>query len=168
VSLDDRPAAEMLADVLSEEGPAGRTGASRLALVGLGPPGARDEPPAAGHWLIRNVLGIERGKGALAIGAALREGQWIRFHVRDPDAARADLQRALQDRPAGVHQAALLHACLGRGRALHGDPDVEVGIVQRALGPLATAGLFCGGEIGPVGGATWLHAYTQSVALLRA
>jgi small ligand-binding sensory domain FIST len=39
--------------------------------------------------------------------------------------------------------------------------------VREVLGPLPLAGLFCNGEIGPVGGATFLHGYTASLGLIE-
>jgi small ligand-binding sensory domain FIST len=38
--------------------------------------------------------------------------------------------------------------------------------VRELLGPLPLAGLFCNGEIGPVGAATYLHGFTASLALI--
>ena len=40
-------------------------------------------------------------------------------------------------------------------------------LVVRAqlLGPIPAAGMFCAGEIGPVGGQSFLHGFTASVAL---
>jgi small ligand-binding sensory domain FIST len=36
------------------------------------------------------------------------------------------------------------------------------------LGPLPLAGLFCNGEIGPVGKRTFVHGFTASLALIAA
>ena len=37
----------------------------------------------------------------------------------------------------------------------------------RRHGPVALAGFFCDGEIGPVGGRTFLHGYTSAFGLFR-
>jgi hypothetical protein len=78
----------------------------------------------------------------------------------------------------GTH-AALVFSCLGRGESLYGREDVESAHLQRAAGangvdggeepifPFPTAGLFAGGEIGPVGARTYLHSFTTSLALFR-
>jgi small ligand-binding sensory domain FIST len=34
------------------------------------------------------------------------------------------------------------------------------------LGPHPSAGFFCNGEIGPVGGSNFLHGYTASIGLI--
>jgi hypothetical protein len=36
------------------------------------------------------------------------------------------------------------------------------------VGPLPVAGMFCAGEIGPVGGTNFLHGFTASLALFVA
>ena len=38
--------------------------------------------------------------------------------------------------------------------------------VADELGPIPLAGMFCSGEIGPVGGQTFLHGFTATMALL--
>ncbi|MEZ5142777.1 MAG: hypothetical protein R2726_09705 [Acidimicrobiales bacterium] len=40
-------------------------------------------------------------------------------------------------------------------------------MVTELTGSRATAGMFCAGEIGPVGGQVFLHGFTASVALWR-
>ena len=73
----------------------------------------------------------------------------------------------LHTEQANPSAAALLFACNGRGVGLFGAPDHDARTVRELLGPLPLAGLFCNGEIGPVGGATFLHGYTSAFALFR-
>jgi small ligand-binding sensory domain FIST len=44
-------------------------------------------------------------------------------------------------------------------------PDHDARAVSEAIGAPAVAGFFCGGEIGPVGGRTFLHGFTATLAL---
>ena len=60
---------------------------------------------------------------------------------------------------------ALLFSCCGRGRGLFGRPHHDVTVVRERAGDIPVAGFFAQGEIGPVGGANFLHGYTASVAL---
>jgi small ligand-binding sensory domain FIST len=48
---------------------------------------------------------------------------------------------------------------------LFGSADHDARAISAALGPLALAGFFCNGEIGPVGARTYLHGFTASLAL---
>lgn len=137
---------------------------------------ARDEfrpTLGAGDFLIRNLIGVDPKAGAVAIGDRIRAGQRIQFHLRDADASAQDLEALLQrycrDRdpnlpaPAG----ALMFSCLGRGAELYGKPDFDSSQLQQYLGLLPTGGFFCNGEIGPVGGTTFIHGYTSVFGLLR-
>jgi small ligand-binding sensory domain FIST len=49
---------------------------------------------------------------------------------------------------------------------LFGAADHDAHTVRELLGPLPLAGLFCNGEIGPVGARTYLHGFTASLALI--
>jgi len=115
-----------------------------------------------GDFLIRNVLGADRSTKAVAIGAEVDVGSTIQFQVRDADSADHDLRTAL----AGVGgEAALVFTCNGRGTHLFGDPDHDATAVYDHLGGGATAGMFCAGEIGPIGGRPFVHGFTASVLL---
>ena len=67
-----------------------------------------------------------------------------------------------EDKPV----ASLLFCCNGRGKGLFGAPDHDAKLIADKLGPLPSAGFFCNGEIGPVGGTNFLHSYTASLALI--
>ena len=49
---------------------------------------------------------------------------------------------------------------------LYGVPDHDVRALRRRWPGTAVGGFFCSGEIGPVGGTTYLHGYTSSIGLL--
>jgi small ligand-binding sensory domain FIST len=71
----------------------------------------------------------------------------------------------LAQHDAETASAALLFACNGRGRNLFPDDDHDASAVARALGGEAVAGCFCQGELGPVGGRTFVHGHTASLVL---
>jgi small ligand-binding sensory domain FIST len=48
---------------------------------------------------------------------------------------------------------------------MFGVPDHDASAVAAAVGGESVAGLFCGGEIGPVGGQTFLHGFTATLAV---
>jgi len=52
-----------------------------------------------------------------------------------------------------------------RGRAMFGVPDHDASTLARVLSDAATAGFFAAGEIGPVGGESFQHSFSASVAL---
>ena len=65
-------------------------------------------------------------------------------------------------------EQSVLRACNGRGRGLFGAPDHDAGVLAEELGEVPVAGMFCGGEFGPVGGKNYVHGFTASIALLTA
>ena len=120
-----------------------------------------------GDFLIRNLIGVDPKAGAIAIGDRVRIGQQIQFHLRDADASAEDLDFHLNtyrdQHPAPV--GALLFSCLGRGAGLYGEPQVDSRRFQQQFGAVPVAGFFGNGEIGPVGGRSFLHGYTSVFAL---
>lgn len=122
-----------------------------------------------GDFLIRNVLGLVPEQKAIAIGAPLKLYQAIQFHLRDAEASAEDLRRHLRLYRARGHvpAGALLFSCLGRGEGLYGRPDSDSTEVITQLGRIPLGGFFCAGEIGPVGGTTYIHGYTSSFGLFR-
>jgi small ligand-binding sensory domain FIST len=125
--------------------------------------------PGQGDFLIRGVAGIDPESGAIAVGDDVAVGQTVQFHIRDAGSADEDLRRTLEREAAalGTRRAAgaLLFTCNGRGSRLFAEPDHDAGLLAEVLGKIPVAGFFCAGELGPVGGQNFLHAYTASIAL---
>ncbi len=124
-----------------------------------------EEPRA---FLVRNLIGVDPRNGAVAVGERMRVGQKVQFQLRDADASREESRQLLaaQTRRQPDPLAALLFACLGRGESLYGQADGDVNLCRDVFGTVPIAGLFCNGEIGPVGGTTHLHGYTASWGFL--
>ena len=123
-----------------------------------------------GDFLIRNIVSVDHGSGALAISDTVEVGQTVQFQVRDAESAREDLRELLEAERRAERRpvaGALLFSCNGRGQALFGQPDVDVGAVRRAFGEVPIAGFFAAGELGPIGGRNYLHGFTASVLLFR-
>ena len=147
-----------------------RDRAARNLLVGLAM-NEYKETHERGDFLIRNVMGADRESGIVAINAIPRVGQTFQFQFRDAQAADDDLRTRLSDLRDTLAQdeeilGALLCSCNGRGRGLFGEPDHDAAALSEIFGPVPTAGFFCNGEIGPVGGENYLHGFTASIAVL--
>ena len=117
-----------------------------------------------GDFLVRNVIAGDQATGAIQIDDLIEVGATAQFQVRDAAAADEDLRHLVEGRAA---DGALLFTCNGRGRQLFRQPDHDAGVVSECLPGAAVAGMFCAGEIGPVGGRNFLHGFTASVALLK-
>jgi small ligand-binding sensory domain FIST len=144
-------------------------------------------------FLIRNVYGVDQTHEAIAVMDLLKVGQTVQFHVRDQATATEDLGllldlQQLHGRPAG----ALLFTCNGRGTKLFDEPHHDARQVMKAFNvmpageeaakmgfpvraskvpgaerPMAMAGFFAAGEIGPVGDQAFVHGQTACLALFR-
>jgi small ligand-binding sensory domain FIST len=122
-----------------------------------------------GDFLIRGVIGADPESGAIAVGDDVGVGQTVQFHIRDADSADEDLRRTLEREAAALGgtrpDGALLFTCNGRGSRLFPGPDHDAGLLAKVFGDIPVAGLFCAGELGPVGAQNYLHAFTASIAL---
>jgi small ligand-binding sensory domain FIST len=122
-----------------------------------------------GDFLIRGVLGADPESGAIAVGDELDIGQTVQFHVRDADSADEDLRRALERETAALGSrraaGALMFTCNGRGTRMFSASGHDAGLIAKVLGDIPTAGLFCAGELGPVGGQNYVHTFTASIAV---
>ena len=121
-----------------------------------------------GDYLMRGLLGADEESGAIALGEHVRVGQTLRFHVRDAAAADADLRSALAELGEARAAGALLFTCNGRGTNMFPAAHHDARLVAERLATDALAGFFCGGEIGPVGGRTFLHGFTATLAVFLA
>ncbi len=131
---------------------------------------ARQASYGRGDFLIRNLVGADPQCGAIAIAAHPRVGQVVQFHLRDAETSSADLEmrlRRYRNESDGAAEAALLFSCVGRGEQLYGLRDHDSHLFLRSVGGMPLGGFFCNGEIGPVGGHTFLHAYTSAFGLFR-
>jgi small ligand-binding sensory domain FIST len=167
--LDGRPAFEVLRELFATLDERDRRLASMALFVGV----LMDEfsnEPQVGDFLIRNLIGVDPSRGAVAIGESLQDGMRLRFHVRDAQTSAQDLHTMLgsyEKTPSGPVSGALLFSCLGRGEGLYGRPNFDTGVFREYLGDVPVGGFFCNGEIGPVSGSTFLHGYTSSFGLFR-
>jgi small ligand-binding sensory domain FIST len=169
LEVDGRPPVEVLSELYAAAADERERALFRSALF-LGVEMRSDRSQyGRGDFLVRNLLGADAQSGALHVAAPLRERQVVQFHLRDAHTADEDLAARLAARePAAPAPAgALLFSCLGRGRGLFGAPDHDTGLFRRLVGDVPLGGFFCNGEIGPVGGATFLHGYTSAFALFH-
>ncbi|MCH2431046.1 MAG: FIST C-terminal domain-containing protein, partial [Acidimicrobiales bacterium] len=92
-------------------------------------------------------------------------GTTVQFQVRDAATASAELRTLVQPLRA---DSALVFTCSGRGTNLFGRSGHDAEHLSDGLATTAVAGMFCAGEIGPVGSRHFLHGFTASSLLLGA
>jgi small ligand-binding sensory domain FIST len=166
--LAGQPALQTLERIMSELKPRERALIDGGVLIGI-VVGAGKPEYEQGDFLVRGILGADPESGRIAVGATVREGQVVRLHARDARSADRDLTRALGVRVEAMAgrpvAGALVFSCNGRGLGMFGVPDHDAGVLERELRGAPTAGFFAAGEIGPVGGRSFLHGFTATVAV---
>jgi small ligand-binding sensory domain FIST len=162
LEIDDRPAYEAFAEIVPGTLLEDLRRATAVVLVGLA--------VGEGEVVARHLIAVDPQRGAIAVNAAVSEGQEVFFGVRDPQGARADLQRVLARQAAEWRDApaagALYVNCVGRGRGFHGVSGLDTAYIRQQLGPMPVAGFFSGAEFAPAGGVPRLHQYTGVLTVL--
>jgi small ligand-binding sensory domain FIST len=140
----------------------------RGLLIGLAMSEYRDEFKR-GDFLIRNLIGLDPRTGGLAVTDRIRLGQTVQFQIRDAATADEDLREMLRAVKGEGFQAkgGLLFSCNGRGTRMFSTPDHDAKAIQSEAGPLALAGFFAAGELGPVRGSNFIHGFTASTVLFE-
>lgn len=168
LALNDDQALAEIQTVVGELDDVDREMLQNGLLIGRAIDPEKDEL-SRGDFLIRSVLGANQDNGAVVVGDVIHPGERVQLHVCDAAAAREDLELMLT--PQSLYDAAagaLLFSCNGRGSRLFSEPNADLNTVRGALGDVPVAGFFCAGEIGPIGGRTFLHGHTACVAIIRA
>jgi small ligand-binding sensory domain FIST len=161
--LAGRPALERLRDLADEADEAERGLLQRGLHLGFVVDEHRVEF-GRGDFLVRDVLGADRETGAIAVNEQVEVGRTVQFHVRDAESADDDLRALLAGVPAS---AALVFTCNARGRGFFGVGVHDASVIAEGLGSVPTAGMFCAGELGPIGRRNALHAYTATLAVFE-
>ena len=165
--LGSRPAYQVLEQAFNTLAEADKQRARGNIFAGLAVDEYKEQF-ARGDFLVRNILGADPATGAVVVGSHPRTGQTLQYQLRDAASADEELLSLLAPLAARNEKpvASLLFCCNGRGKNLFGSPDHDAKAVVTALGATPSAGFFCNGEIGPVGGSNFLHGYTASIGLI--
>jgi small ligand-binding sensory domain FIST len=166
--LAGRPAVQTIEQVIGELPIHERALLATGLLIGIVIDGGKPEYEQ-GDFLVRGVLGADPDTGAVAVGTPVEPGQVIRLHARDAQSADEDLRRELHLRTVAMGDqapaGALVFSCNGRGQAMFGAGDHDATTLAELLRGAPAAGFFAAGEIGPVGGRSFLHGFTATIAI---
>jgi len=179
IALDGEPALDtLLTDLkVSLDQPEAALSAVRATLVALAAPrtgaanaAVRLTGNLGNETQVRQIIGLDPGRRAIAVGDAVHPGLQLAFCRRNAETARADLMRICAEireelEPSEVEYAsvdgppvgpvgerkrivgAVYVSCVGRGGAHFGWPHAEMQIVRQALGDVPLVGFFASGEV---------------------
>ena len=166
--LAGRPAVQAIEQAVGELPLDERALVAAGLLIGIVIDGGKPEYEQ-GDFLVRGVTGADPASGAITVGAVVAPGEVVRLHARDARSADEDLRRELRLRAAAIGgqrpAGALVFSCNGRGHTMFGTRDHDASLVQEELSGVPAAGFFAAGEIGPVGGRSFLHGFTATLAV---
>jgi small ligand-binding sensory domain FIST len=157
--LDGKPAFDALRADLQlplDRMPTGEALRSKLKgglFAGMASGATSDRTARFSDYIVRGVVGIDPGKGALAVAGSVQDGCQLAFCKRDADAARADLIRIVTELRESLEEdnvtprGAVYVSCLGRGAQLFGEPGVELKTITHHLGEIPLVGFAANGEI---------------------
>ncbi|MFH1570283.1 MAG: FIST C-terminal domain-containing protein [Gemmatimonadota bacterium] len=165
--LDGRPAVEVLVELFHQLPPRDQLLAQHRLHLGIATTELKRQL-RAGDFLVRNILQLDHESGTIAVGDRLRRGQSVQFHLRDPGAAAREVTDLLtRYRPPTGPAGALLFTCTGRGPEFFAEADGDARRFGEVLAGVPLGGVYCAGEIAPVGPATYVHGYTACFAVFR-
>jgi small ligand-binding sensory domain FIST len=140
-------------------------GLARKGLfVGIEPPSStrhgeayRERVPGA-DYVVRHVVALDPGRGAVAIAGSIDAGALAAFCTRDETAARKDLVRACSEIRShvdeqseagrtGAARGAVYVSCVGRGGHMFGEQSEELRLIRHQLGDVPLVGFYANGEI---------------------
>jgi small ligand-binding sensory domain FIST len=145
MAIDGRPALAVFLDEIGPDLARDPRGLGGVIFAGLPVQGSD-----TGDYLVRNLMAIDPRQGWIVLGAEVAPGDSILFCRRDPDSARADLDRMLRQlagRLSSPPRAGIYVSCIARGAALFGEPGVETGLIREKFGDIPLIGFFANGEI---------------------
>ena len=145
MAIDGRPALAVFLDDIGPDLARDPRGLGGVIFAGLPVQGSD-----TGDYLVRNLMAIDPRQGWIVLGAEVAPGDQILFCRRDPESARADLDRMLSQlagRLPGPPKAGIYVSCIARGAALFGEPGIETGLIREKFGDIPLIGFFANGEI---------------------
>jgi small ligand-binding sensory domain FIST len=145
ITLDDKPALEVMKQDIGELLARDLNRIGGTVFVGL-PISGSD----TGDYMVRNLVGLDPGRGLVAIGDLVETGMKMMFCRRDAASAIEDMQRMLTSMKEGLYtkpRGGVYYSCLGRGASLFGPGSEELKMIESAFGEFPLVGFFCNGEI---------------------
>jgi small ligand-binding sensory domain FIST len=148
--IDDRPALDVFKEEIGEVLTRNLNRAAGYIFAAL-PVQGSDQV----DYLVRNLVGIDPGKGWIAIGDLVEVGDPVRFTRRDKPSAEADLDRMLDRLKQRVDSSnrgtpirgGVYVSCVSRGPNMFGPDAAETSRIAGKLGDFPMIGFFANGEI---------------------
>ena len=160
VELDGRPALDVFSADIGEELASDLRRVGGLIFAALPVVGSD-----TADYTVRNLVAIDPSRKAIAIAAAVPEGDRVLFCRRDRASAIRDMRRMTGDLERRIGNRAIRGgiyvSCAARGPHQFSPPESETAIIREALGDFPLVGFFANGELNR----DRIYSYTGVLAL---
>ena len=160
VELDGRPALDVFSEDIGEELASDLRRVGGLIFAALPVTGSD-----TADYTVRNLVAIDPSSKAIAIAAAVPEGDRVLFCRRDRESAVADMRRMTEDLARRVGnrsvRGGIYISCAARGPNQFTAPESETALIKEVLGDFPMIGFFANGELNR----DRIYSYTGVLAL---
>lgn len=169
LELDGTPAFEKLKEVIPDALVKDPNSIMRLIYAAF-PPVRGGTEITGSEYLVRNLIGLDPEKGAIAVSENIEPGQVISFTTRNPDAAREDLKQMLERvtscrNDKKPYKFGIYFNCCARGTSLYGIEGIDTAYINNALPDVPIIGFFGNAEFAPLSQRNHLFTYTGVLVL---
>jgi small ligand-binding sensory domain FIST len=170
IELDNKPAYEVLKGHVPQAILENPNDLIRTLFIGFSPDPEIQEITGR-DYLIRNLIGVNPQKGIIGVAQDVRDGQAIRFAIRNPQMAREDLKQMLERikssaGPEKPFKFGLYFNCCARGSLLYGQKGIDTAYINHYLGNVPIIGFFGNSEFANLRGKNHLFTYTGVLVLI--
>lgn len=152
LEIDGRPATELLDSLRTEDLPVSPEEAAPLLALAVAPAGK--EALDRGHFMVRELNGVDPQRRTLGINSRVESGWGVGLLLREAIHARSEVRRnarflvdAFDGTPPGL---GVYFDCLSRGEALYGVDGVDLAEIRKGIGDVPVLGFTSSFEIGPL------------------
>jgi small ligand-binding sensory domain FIST len=169
LGLDGRPALQVYEES-AQRHRLGNGGNEPALLVGLreGESAGNGHAPRVGDLRVRNLVGFDVRRAGFCVPEPVPVGARLALLVRDPEAARGELEQQLAGLACSSPAFGLYFNCRARGHALFGAADVEATAFANAFADHPISGALGPCQFAPLraGGPAELLTYAGALALV--
>lgn len=122
----------------------------------------------SGDYQLSTLLYGNEGDSSVTLSKRLQPGHYMRWAIRDVDAALDDLKATAQRLSAQLQAKpdfGLLFSCMGRGPYFYGGVDRDLLLLKEQFPGMPLIGFYGNGEIAPINGVSELLQYSAVLGL---
>ena len=120
------------------------------------------------QYELASIIITNEGNQTVTLSHAIPEGYWVRWAMRDAEAAQSDLRntaQALEAKLSSPPAFACVFSCMARGPYYYGGNDEDLNILRTQFPNMPVIGFYGNGQIAPMMGNNTLLQHAIVLAL---